>query len=245
MTDDDHGAKPGEQLWEHAHRLNLLALGKLTADILLRPTMREYSHLLGAYLSNYEAHCRGLRCLLRARDTLMMAVVWPQDGTGLLLDSEDVRHDIIKECGAAFVDSVNSWQPMMDSLATATVLLVREHGFKIKAAKSAFELYQYLEQKPSACVAHPAILAFTGRTIEWYVNGIRLMRNQFVHNERVAFIVPRADNVTAIVELKKLEHHQTSQSFDLDEFLSYTYARFLLFAHALVEGASQNPLNKR
>jgi hypothetical protein len=69
--------------------------------------------------------------------------------------------------------------------------------------------------------------------VDWYVDNVRVMRNRFVHNQRVAHLMPEAGSEHTIVTVKKLELDETEDTFRLDPFIGFLFTKLLLFAVAL------------
>lgn len=240
MTEDDLIALPGEQLWDHAHRLILLGFRELISGLSLAVLSKaaDLAHATGSYVSAFEMNKASLRRLLQTRALLMTTVKWPKDGTGLLLAAGDSKCAAVQDCSGAFVDFVKSWQPLMDSVAKTLTLGLREFDRKVKVVNSVVELGSLLQSQPVSSEVSKFLVVFTGRVIEWYQQDVRIMRNQFVHNERIALALPDSSGTRTLIEIKKLEHHETSHVLDLDRFLNWTYAEFLLFASSFARKSS-------
>jgi hypothetical protein len=68
--------------------------------------------------------------------------------------------------------------------------------------------------------------------LDWYMRSLRILRNQLVHNERTATLLPAIDSPRTTVEIKKPHFDETTETFDLDKFLRWSYGHFLIFCSA-------------
>ena len=85
-------------------------------------------------------------------------------------------------------------------------------------------------------VRSPKLREALSSQVEWYTQHVRVMRNRFVHNSRIANLLPEPGSEHTIVTIKILERDETEEKFRLDQFISYIFGKFLLFAVALDKG---------
>ena len=237
--DHDYVAREGEALWDHAHRVALLALVGATVrlDIGDIGASRDAGHYLGAYQQSFSKTRSALKDLLRARASMHGVIQWEPTGDGrhrtqLIAESDTETVDTVNEAAARFVAFVVSWQPLMDSIAAHVATVMEPLGPKLP--KDMLRLSKAAADKlPDS--ARRLRKALTEQ-VAWYVDDVRILRNNFVHHHRVAHLFPGAGSEKTDVTIKKLEHDETTDRFHLDQFISWTFGHFLLFAVGLDEG---------
>jgi hypothetical protein len=91
----------------------------------------------------------------------------------------------------------------------------------------------------SWCEDVPRLRFALTNKIDWYESDLRIMRNQFVHNHRIAHLTPHTDNQQTVVLVKKPQRGETENKFFLDQFLNWSLGKFLLFSVAIARGVTQ------
>ncbi len=237
---DYQEARDGEELWDHANRILSTAL----LHSVMRYVGEDFgkgkgaNHYFATYQQSFAKTRAALSELIRSRATLHRLIKWEPTGPGeyraqLITESDTEIMQAVSSTSANFVAYVISWQPLMDSIAgfVSTVLAplcpkLPDDMRRLSRSAASGEL---------PCFAAHLREALTER-VEWYKTDVRVLRNQFVHNDRVAHLFPEAGSEHTIVSIKKLEYDETEDRFRLDAFISWTFGKLLLFAISLDKG---------
>ena len=133
------------------------------------------------------------------------------------------------ESSFAFIQFVKTWQALMDSLAGLIWLVCTiTQNTDLRRPKSFTELCKLASQSSWPATA-PNIKELLDGTADWYMSILRVLRNQLVHNERTATLIPRINSPRTLVEIKTPHFDETVDTFDFDDFLSFAYGHFLVF----------------
>jgi hypothetical protein len=245
MSGTEYTQLSNEPIWDYANRLMVWHFVHDVAEsAIARPNLHKLvSQPIGAYLNSFDHTKNTLLALYHARERMHETFQWTQDSHGNwvspLLTPDAPAAEWVQQSSRLFVEYVKSWQPVMDAVAVLVSFLLEAKGINIRANRgSMYELQKCVQSgtlPTNLCALRQAL---TSR-VEWYTNEIRVKRNQFVHNERVATLLPAPRSEETIVNVKKLEYDQTEERFPLDVFLNWTLGKYLLFAMAMGDAAKQ------
>ncbi|MCX6583313.1 MAG: hypothetical protein NT166_24315 [Candidatus Aminicenantes bacterium] len=245
MSGTEYTQLPNEPIWDHANRLMISHFVHYVAEsAIARPDLPKLlSHHIAAYVNSFDHSKNTLLALYRTRELMHESFRWTQDSHGNwmspLLTPDAPAAEWVKQSSRLFVEFVKSWQPVMDAIAVLVSFLLEVKGINIRANRgSMYELQKCVQSgtfPTNLCALRQAL---TSR-VEWYTNEIRVKRNQFVHNERVAILLPAPGSEETLVSVKKLDRDQTEERFPLDVFLNWTLGKYFLFAIAMGDAAKQ------
>jgi hypothetical protein len=253
----DYVAHSDEELWEQSNRIVFTFIGRLLARTLgyasvelseiptiitiISASSRDFGTRLGLYTVGYRDNINALRALLKAREELRDRFVWTKSPNGEISSpivssgDNDRILSALNDASFAFSQFVKTWQPLMDAIA-GLVWIVFEATAKvhIRCPVSFTELSQIASRSgwDAPATKFKDVLTIGAN---WYLNHIRVLRNQLVHNERVATLLPAIGSLRTIVEIKKPHFDETSANFDLDSFLNWSYGHFLVFCVGLAK----------
>jgi hypothetical protein len=246
----DYVAQPDEDLWDHANRVTLLSVGRLLAAtegendadsgniavlaIIAGHKSKDVGNCLATYTLSQRDNQQALRQLLKARESLRERFVWEQRPNGefagpIISSQGGPAATAMIETSFAFIQFVKTWQPLMDAMAALIWLVCTiTQNADLRRPKSFTELCKLAAQSSWAATT-PNIRELLEGTADWYLSTLRVLRNQLVHNERTATLIPRINSLRTLVEVKKPHFNETADTFDLDDFLSFAYGHFLVF----------------
>lgn len=241
--DNDYESKPNEPVWDHAHRIVMTKLVLTIASVGTKGDEigKIISQPIGAYLSGFKQMKNSLLDLYRLQERLQMKLEWTRKSSGewvsqLITVSNDNIINIIYDTKLAFMVYVKSWQPLMDAIAELIYRFLKWRGFLIiNRNVSMTQLVKAVANKDWPTELLQLKSALTTR-IKWYMDDIRIMRNQFIHNQREVTLISVPESKQIVVELEKLDHPETKDKFFLDQFVNWTLGNYLLFAVAAARG---------
>jgi len=237
-------AEQGENPWQQSFRIFLASLAPVM-EVCMREDSRlglEANKAVGMFTSSYQETGQAALILLRARDNLHKAFVWEEGPEGefksAVISPDSPVLDAVFQAQHGFSEFVRSWQPLMDSMAGIVWLTVEaSNGAGMRRLASLPELARAV-QKDDVPEHARAFCKVLTEGAGWYLDGLRVMRNELVHNKRVVTLTPNPRAVgRTIVEIDALGR-EASERLDLDKFLGTVYGKFLVFCLDFASGVA-------
>ncbi len=234
--------KPGEQIWDHAFRLifeSIIVGQLLETDNQSANFRKTLSHCVGVFAINFNELKSAFFILIQQKENYKKLFTWEEhkgEFYSQLITNED-EHILLATINLnfAFKNFIISWQPLLDSLASLILLVFDDKKiFNYNKKYTIFRLSEALKNEEIKIENEKLIKCLT-TDLDWYKSDLRLLRNQLVHNVKVAHVLPHHDGNVTYFEFKTLYDEPTSDKIHFEKYANWLFGKFFLMTATIYE----------